>query len=324
VQTLFDGVDHGNEYMDYRTGAGWNGEKYEARLLELSQAMAKMAGKGAPDFIGLVEIENEGVLRGLVSAGLSKAGYTHAFFGGAQGASLGIGIVSRLPFTARLHSAYDGTSSSPRPLVEARVETEEGTIYCLVAHWKSKLGGEDSTEDRRRADAGMARRRLEEIAREEPGAPVIIMGDLNENHDDFFRRAQLDLCALLPDDSSAARVARGRDGYLVLSGEKPPKAASFGDTLPALYSPWYDGLEGGTFWYKGAWETIDHILLSKEFFNGEGWEYGGIEILNRPPFSGSSGRPWTYVPKTGRGISDHLPLLLRVANTGDEALSRFR
>jgi hypothetical protein len=134
------------------------------------------------------------------------------------------------------------------------------------------------------------------------------MGDLNENHDEFYRQKGTILSALLPDDPAAAELRGAGDNCLVLSGEKPPKARYLDS--PALYSPWDRELEGGSFYYKSNWETIDHFLLTGALFDGTGWDFETCRVINQPPFVNSAGHPDVYTPRTGRGLSDHLPLVL--------------
>ena len=73
---------------------------------------------------------------------------------------------------------------------------------------------------------------------------------------------------------------------------------------------------GGSYYYKGEWETIDHFLLSDGLFDGMGWDFASSQVANHAPFIKSDGSPNTYVPRTGRGLSDHLPLLLLLADVG--------
>jgi hypothetical protein len=162
-------------------------------------------------------------------------------------------------------------------------------------------------------------RRLREIGAEEPDLPVIIMGDLNENHDEFYRRDGTVLSALLPDDPNAAELSgftkddelRTAD-FLVISGQKPPRSRHFADGTAALYSPWGNELEKGSYHYQDSWETIDHFLLSYGLFDGHGWEFDTCEALHTEPFINDQGIPRSYNPRTGNGLSDHLPLLLKL------------
>ena len=314
VQTLFDGEETGTEYSDFREE--WGPEKYQARLTSLSQAIAAMPDM--PDLIGLIEVENAQVLEDLSL--VLKQGYSWAAFANLSGSALGIGFLSRFPLTeVKAHSITIGGETAPRPVLEVRLEMEKvsGTtpeavpLVLILCHWKSKLGGADATEALRRASARVVNRRLSEIKAEEPDTPVIVMGDFNLNHDDFFRRSPV-LCALLPDDPDAALLAERSDSmdFLVLSSEKPPRSDYFPEGTNVLYSPWGQEMESGSYFYRGEWESIDGFLLSSALFSGTGWDFADSLVLNGEPFVTPEGLPNRYITRTGRGLSDHLPLFL--------------
>jgi len=309
IQALFDGHEDGNEYSEYKEGTGWTPEKYQARILAVSQAVMQMkSSHEVPDLIGLVEVENQGVLDDLSRGVLSKYAYNWTAFANLTGSSLGLGVLSRYPIkSAVAHSITMDKDSAPRPVLEVRVEPQGKPLVFFLCHWKSKLGKD--TEELRHASARVVQRRLLEITSTEAETPVIVMGDLNENHDEFYRLKAL--CALLPDDKDAAKlVSPGRKDYLVLSGEKPPRSAFFPGEIEALYSPWLAELSDGSYYYKGEWETIDHFLLSKALFGGSSWRFSDCWVLNEEPFTTAKGTPNAYVPKSGKGLSDHLPLML--------------
>ena len=152
--------------------------------------------------------------------------------------------------------------------------------------------------------------------------PVIIMGDLNENHDEFFRRNSAVISALLPDDPRSAELVRTRGpaapadaaglqtDFLILSPDKPPQARHFPPGSVLVYSPWAEELANGSYYYKDQWETIDHFLLSAQLFNGRGWEFENSVVAAYQPFTNPDGRPAAYKTGNGSGLSDHLPLLL--------------
>jgi endonuclease/exonuclease/phosphatase family metal-dependent hydrolase len=326
VQALFDGTETGNEYDEYRESAGWSAEKYAGRLNGIASAIGAMEPL-VPDLIALQEIESAEVLQDMAGA-LSKQGYAWSHFANNPGMSLGVGVLSRLPLNGtKVHSVNINGEVAPRPVLETRISAENEALTLFICHWKSKLGGEDATEAARRASARIILRRIRELAEQEPAVPVIVVGDLNENHDEFFRRNGTVLSALLPDDIRAADLvqlyevdAEDPDAeaivnelqkdYLILSKNKPPEPRYFPSQATALYSPWGQELGNGSYYYQKAWETIDHILLSAQLFNGTGWEYETSETADYQPFVNSSGYPAPYNPKTGSGLSDHLPLLL--------------
>ena len=308
VQTLFDGEESGFEYSDFRDE--WGPEKYQARLTSLSKAIASMPE--VPDLIGFTEIENAAVLEDLSRAALLKHGYNYAAFTNLSGSGLGIGFLSRFPLTeVRAHSITIDKETAPRPVLEVRIEPEGEPLVFLLCHWKSKLGGDYATEALRRASARVVYRRLSEIKAADSDTPVIVMGDFNLNHDDFYRRSII-LCALLPDDPDAALLAAGvhPPDFLVLSSEKPPRTDYFPEDIHVLYSPWDKEMTGGSYYYRGAWESIDNFLLSTALFNGTGWEFADSLVLNQEPFITSEGIPNRYINRSGRGLSDHLPLIL--------------
>jgi endonuclease/exonuclease/phosphatase family metal-dependent hydrolase len=325
VQALFDGEDGGGEYADYAAAAGWSTEKYAARITALAQGIGRIP-TGFPDILAMAEIENPQTLRdmaeGLGSLGGRSAQYPYRSFAGISGMSLGLGVLSKAPIIRQqAHSFAGGEDAVPRPVAEVWVEAEGAPLALFICHWKSKLGGDEETEGQRRAAARLILRRIREIEAEAPGTPVLVMGDLNENHDEYYRQAGRYICALLPDDPKAARhtglyrdsgaeAASVQKDFLVLSGRKPPRSAYFAEGAAALYSPWERELKGGSYFYGNDWETIDHYLLGSAFFDGLGWEFEDCGTLNIEPFVNVQGTPNLYNPRTGGGLSDHLPLHL--------------
>jgi len=346
LQALFDGTDNGTEYDEYRESAGWTQEKYRGRLNIIASAIGGLERK--PDIIALQELESAQVALDLAAA-LSKHGYGWTYFTNIPGMALGVGLLSRFPFAeTRSHSVYINGEIAPRPMLEAKIITPnaktasenapDSSLLIFVCHWKSKLGGDDATESGRRASARIILRRLRELAETEPDLPVVIMGDLNENHDDFYRRGGKVISALIPDDPRAAEfsglseidgdspqsvsvIAEKQKDFIVLAKNKPPAARYFPSGVITLYSPWFADLRNvnddssGSYYYKNAWETIDHFLLSPRFFDGTGWKFENARILNFPPFTNAKGSPAAYNPRTGSGLSDHLPLLLLLSKS---------
>ena len=329
VNNLFDGVDDGTEYDEYRESAGWTDAKYRGRLNVISAAINGMERK--PELIALQEIESALVTTDLTAV-LSAQGYGWTYFTKIPGMATGIGLLSRFPLSeTRSHSVYINGEIAPRPMIEARVntvpESDAASLALFVCHWKSKLGNDDLTESIRRSSARIIVRRLRELMKSDPDLPVIIMGDLNENYDEFYRRSGAAISALLPDDPRAAEftglygldkdeddimaiINELQKDYIVLSKSRPPALRYFPDGVVTLYSPWAAELEDGSYYYKNDWETIDHFLLSPQLFNGSGWDFDSCQVVKIAPFAGAKGFPVAYNPRTGSGMSDHLPLLL--------------
>jgi len=308
IHNLFDGKDNGFEYDEFLQSGGWSTEKYLGRLNSISAAIEKVSPR--PDIIMLQEIESSQVLEDLAQS-LSN-GYSWSHFANNPGSAIGLGIISRYPVTeAKAHSITINGETTPRPVLEARIKANENEFIVFVCHWKSKIGGDNATENARRASARIILRRINELLQSEPDIGVIIAGDLNENHNEFYRRGADKICALLPDDPYCARIANGmQKDFFVIGGNRNFETAHFPKESVMLFSPWFNDLEKGSYYYKHEWETIDHFLISGHFFNDSSLKYEKVFICNFEPFSNANGIPVSYNNKTGLGLSDHFPLVL--------------
>lgn len=326
VQALFDGADSGAEYAEYRASAGWTEAKYRSRLDALGAALLS-ACPGGPDVVALQEAESEAVVLDLARGPLAGKGYRWTAFASLPASPLGVAALSRHPLSGvRSHAADLPGGGPPRPMLEIRVEHPAGPLVVLVCHWKSKLGGPAETEGLRRASAALASRRARELAA--AGTEFLVVGDLNENHDEFLRRGGVEATALLPASGAAAAALEkealspgagcgNAAGWLGLSADRPPDSGILPG--PVFYSPWEDSSARGSYAYKGAWETIDHVLAPSGLFDGRGWEWEGFGVVEPGEGKGGPGFPAAYDPRTGRGLSDHLPVMAFLSSTGDPA-----
>ncbi|MDR2543836.1 MAG: endonuclease/exonuclease/phosphatase family protein [Treponema sp.] len=310
VHNLFDGEDNGYEYTEFLQSSGWSVEKYLGRINTISDAISSIVP--LPDIIVFQEVENLNVLEDLALAIHSDFLWIH--FAGNPGSAIGLGLISRHPLLdVKAHSITINGDTSPRPILEARIQPEdsEETFVIFTCHWKSKLGGDVATESTRRASARVILRRIHELWEDEPELGIIVAGDLNINYDDFYRHGASIVCALLPDDPYCVILTAGvQKDFIVITRNIPPMPVHFSQETIVMYSPWMGELEKGTYYYRNNWETIDHFLVSYQFFNNSGWVYEKTVILDIPPFANANGMPIPYNVRTGFGISDHLPLLM--------------
>ena len=307
VHNLFDGKDDGFEYPEYKTASGWSAEKYRGRINNISAAICKI--EPMPDVLILQEIESLTVI-GDIALSLPQ-GYSFMHFANNPGSGIGVGILSRFPLSeSRTHSITIDSATTPRPILEARVNTESGSFIIFACHWKSKIGGDAATEEVRMASARVILRRIRHYLEYEPETGIIVAGDLNENHDEFQKLGSGTICALLPDDPKSAQIAGDQNDFIVISGNMPPLPVNFPPETIVLYSPWVRELEYGSYYYRGSWETIDHFLISHQFFDSSGLRYIGSLVIDSEPFANRNGIPVPYSLRTGNGLSDHLPILM--------------
>ncbi|MCL2277663.1 MAG: endonuclease/exonuclease/phosphatase family protein [Treponema sp.] len=311
INNLFDGNDDGYEYAEYQQASGWSAEKYLGRINAITDAIKKI--DELPDIIMFQEVESRAIIDDIAAALSQDFLWSH--FAGNPASAIGLGIISRFPLIdAKTHSITIGNETTPRPVLETKVQTTKGDFIIFTCHWKSKIGGDDVTENIRRSSARAILRRVREIWKSEPDTGIIITGDLNENFNEFYKQSSKYICALLPDDPYCVTLSNIEEekqmDYIVITGAVPPLPVYFPDETIIFFSPWVNELSDGSYFYKNNWETIDHFLVSHQFFNRTGWEYSHTFTAGFEPFTNVHGYPAAYNPRTGNGLSDHLPLIM--------------
>jgi endonuclease/exonuclease/phosphatase family metal-dependent hydrolase len=294
VEALFDGREDGGEYAEYRAARGWNEEKYRSRLTVIAKTFERIE-EGPPDVVVFIELENEAVLRLFAEEYVSRHSYHQGYFAKRDGLALGTGILSRYPITKAVSHGYSTDGKAiPRPVSEVWIDAGEEEIAVLICHWKSKSGKAEETQILRNAAARLVRRISEDICAErdavgKPDVPILLAGDFNQTIDEFF-------VAEFP--------------FTVTRNVEAVRDCAANRSRPLFWTAWGTELDEGSYYYRGAWETIDHFFLSSAFFDGAAWEYGSVNVLKGAPWTGSGGIPLSFNPRTGSGLSDHLPLLL--------------
>jgi hypothetical protein len=76
-----------------------------------------------------------------------------------------------------------------------------------------------------------------------------------------------------------------------------------------VYSCWTDIDEPGSYLYRGSWETIDNILLTRELFDSTGLTFEKASLVNHSFLLDEKGRPLRWNERLKKGYSDHLPLV---------------
>lgn len=285
AQTFFDAVETGTEFDEFRGGAnGWNAERYGARLDRL-RAVVELCGRRAgeepgsgPDIAVLEEIENEGVVRDICNRLSQRTTYRYAaFVPPADGSAFGSAVLSRLPITGvTAHNVDPEPSGSAeplalRPMLEVSLRLGEETLTVFAVHWKSKSGSDVAPSERAR----LAQERLlaDRIAAlEVHDALWIACGDCNQRYDEFTLLGRYVNC--------------------------------WDDWLEKCSSGAVDG-PAGSYYYRETWETIDNVFLP-----GDVWTVQDFMVVAEPPIADSDLLPKRFDAFSGKGVSDHLPLVL--------------
>jgi len=311
LQTLFDPVDQGGEYEEFRVATGaWSEALYRTRVEALASSILASgipgSRDGRPDVVVVQEAENARVLRDLAEA---AGGYKYIASSPAEDASLGCGILSRFPFAAlkahRVRAPDDGPSSVPRFMLEAELDADGRRLVVIAAHLKSKLGGAAETEPERRAAAAFVSALVAARLASAPSLAVIVAGDFNENPDEHDRVGRAYPTALMPPDS-------GPGSWLLIAGDKGSATSAGGP--PVLYCPWEEA-GGYSYRYRGSEERIDQLLLSAGTVAGDDCPFRFEAFSAVPPefIVDPEGSPLGWNARTGSGYSDHLPIRVRLA-----------
>ncbi len=173
---------------------------------------------------------------------------------------------------------------------------ELDTLHCFVAHWPSRLGDKEDSDSRRMAASGLLKGVTDSILHTNNRANIVVMGDFNAGAEE----------APLKNLDNLVNMS--------IQGDKQQKKQY-------------------TYKYKGIWERIDHFFVSLNLFHDEmnfdranstALKYlfcrENSSIVFRHPFLlekdntylGYKIRRTMIGPRYNGGVSDHLPIILKV------------
>ena len=304
VENLFDTIDNPETKDEEFTPQGskkWNTEKYNKKLQDLARVLSSVTPGSLPEIIGLAEIENLEVLTDLIKTPpLSKGNYGIIHENSPDARGIDVALLYRKDrFKYTSHKSiqvifpFDSTLRTRDILYVSGKATDGKDIHFYVNHWSSRSGGEKQTETQRMFSAVALRRNMDILLTKDSKSRIVIMGDLNDE----------------PTNQSLMNV---------LQASNKRKNILLSDLYNLFYD--YHNLgKGGSYYYQGTWNMLDHIIIShnllnqKDFYSCdydsgkvlmEDWmlyeEKNGNKIPNR-----------TYIGnKYTGGISDHLPVYL--------------
>ena len=179
------------------------------------------------------------------------------------------------------------------------------TLHFFVVHWPSKLGGEKESMARRMAASNTLKHFADSILAAGPGANIVVMGDFNDGAD---AEPVTNINNLV--NMSVWESARGEKVEEVEKVKQVRKREPY---------RWF------TYKYKESWSRIDHFLVSRNLWRdsiGLQWLFckpGSSEVFCHKFFLeddnlylGYKIRRTLVGPRYNGGVSDHLPVILKV------------
>ena len=279
----------------------WTKKRFTAKRNAIAKTIIG-AGEGcAPVIIGFAEVEKRYVLNNLIEeTPLAQIGYSIIHKDSPDRRGIDVALIYRRELFVPLETEFievilpDTTATTRDILYTKGVLKERDTLHIFVNHWPSKFGGATFSEPGRRAASDALKHKSDSILHNNKYANIVAMGDFNDT----------------PDASTITAL----------------------DKLTNLSYDLHKRGEG-SIKYRGAWELIDQILVSPNLLNREKsdsrhqQQHNGpghlcvksVSIYSPPyllekdaTYSGMKPKR-TYVgPRYNGGISDHLPVILKM------------
>lgn len=286
-----------------------NGEKRwsRARFIKKRDALGKTIlsiDKRVPTFIGLAEIENRYVLNQLLYETplyMGDYGIIHKESPDRRGIDVAL-FYSKRDFRPLKTRFLEVITSDPldeaSPTYSRDILYVKGvlhqldTLHIFVNHWPSKYGGERLSAPKRERAARTLSLICDSILNKNDRANILAMGDFNDTPDSKLFELLNNLVRINP-------------------------SMSMGDGVTRL-----NKREVGTIKYEGVWEAIDHYFVSHNLLKEEEpistdhllcYIFKARSLLERDKkFTGYKPKRCYIGPKYNGGISDHLPILLKI------------
>ena len=282
-------------------GNNWDSKKYNEKMGNMARVISEMGLESTPDgpaVLGVAEIENRLVLEDLVKQkAIAKRDYQIVHYESPDRRGIDVGFLYQPKYFKFISSdSYelkiegdDRFASRDQLLVTGEMLGEK--MHFIVCHWPSRRGGEKKSGPKREAASKLSLHIMDSIRKSEPGAKIIMMGDLNDD----------------PVSKSIKNVMK-------------PKAdvadVADGDLYNPMTKLYNKGI--GTLGYNEAWNLFDQMILTSGLVDVsktyKTFSYYNVTIFNKPFLISADGRFKNYPFRTYSygeyigGYSDHFPV----------------
>ncbi len=243
VENLFDTINNpitNDESFLPDSKKNWNSEKYNNKLSQLSKVFFEMSNdlnnNILPNIIGLCEVENRLVIDDLLKNSVfNENSYTivHKESPDSRGIDCAILFDNKFELLDKNFIKIDIPNSKrpTRDIVFVKLKFEKDTFNIFVNHWSSRWGGQKETNYKRVFAAKVLQAFIAlNISQSEY---TIVMGDFND----------------YPTNESVKEILVREDFINLMELES------------------ISGI--GSYNYKGNWDWLDQIILSKNFFESK-------------------------------------------------------
>lgn len=304
TENLFDTIDNphknDNEYLP-SSKKEWNSKRYNKKIENISKVLISVDSIKLPAIIGLAEVENEIVLKDLTTkTGLKKGSYKYIFKESSDPRGISVALIYRSSLLKVVYSRnisviseVNNKEDELREILYVKgVFNKKDTLNIFVNHWKSRIGGTETTEPKRILYAQALKKVVDSLYNKNVNSKIIIMGDFNDN----------------PDNVSISKY---------LDAQKPSATVQPKTLYDVMLIKFQAG--EGSLYYK-SWDMFDQIIVSSNLFLQQSKTLH-LNLNNYGVFK----RSWMlYTDKKGLqtpnktygggsyygGYSDHLPVYI--------------
>lgn len=299
VENLFDTIDDADkndQEFTPESNKKWTSKRLTIKLNNLAKVVSSMNDSLAPDVMAFQEVEHEALIDSLINR-LKVRNYKSVYFESPDNRGIDncliydsnkFSVLRELPIVVEL-----GENHTTRDIVYAKLKDKSKRIFHVyVNHWPSRLGGQEKSEPLRITAAKTLRKEIDKVLQKDKSANIICLGDFNDE----------------PDNKSVVEELKA---YNYNCKENKIKT---NDLVNLSYPNFVNG--EGTIKYRGDFNLIDQLIISKGLFNrikdkdkcnlykifNPSWmltKEGDFKGAAIPTYGGS---------KYFGGYSDHLPI----------------
>lgn len=300
VENLFDAEYVGTEYDDYTVKHNWTKRMVDIKLNHTAEVICDLDA----DILGLQEVENGHILQQLMTR-LDRVGcpYRYSAITHKKDTAIQVALLSRYAI-AKQSEIEVSVAAGVRNILEVEVDIKGYPLTLFVNHWKSKAYKGYESKRIKYAKALQSR-----IAKMPEQKEYIILGDFNSDYN-----AYLTLEKKIDDTYGRTAfndILKTKVGAYLVEEDEMLKADK-----GVHYTLWKE-LPVDQRWshkFYGKKSSLDHIVLSKQMFDGKGVDYvnNSFKVFKRSYLFTKKGyiNKWKYKhgKHRAKGYSDHLPL----------------
>jgi endonuclease/exonuclease/phosphatase family metal-dependent hydrolase len=161
----------------------WTYHKYQTKLDRIAQVVVNISGWESAALVGLCEVENARCLRDLCYR-LKRFHYRYVHYESEDERGIDVALLYDSTKVKVLDSRplrVDLNEDNTRDILYVKVLLHErDTMYAMVCHLPSRLGGGAATEWKRLQAKQVIQQQIDSILHQQPQANIVVMGDMND------------------------------------------------------------------------------------------------------------------------------------------------